>query len=51
MLKCGGLSAAGPAFPEAGKRRKNQTVSQLLAGTPSGPGGSSGTARVLMLRA
>jgi hypothetical protein len=31
--------------------RVDRSFSQLLAGTPSGPGGSPGAARVLMLRA
>jgi hypothetical protein len=38
----------GPRFPYAGLP---QPISQLLAGTPNGPGGSPDAARVPMLRA
>jgi len=41
----------GPCFsPPASPRIACRGVSQFLAGTPSGPGGSSGTARELVLR-
>jgi hypothetical protein len=47
---CGGYGT-GPCFsPPASPRMACRGVSQLLAGTPSGPGGSSDAARVPMLR-
>ena len=47
MLICGGCGI-GPCFRPVRRARKcaDRSVSQLLAGTPSGPGGSSNAARV-----
>src|SRR5581483_11627147 len=44
---CAGPSFARRSEPREGGRRKNEPLSQLLAGPLSGSGGSSGAARVL----
>ncbi len=47
---CGRLVGTGPRFRPGGRSNPPPGISQLLAGTPSGPGRSTGAARVLDLR-